>query len=66
MYIYNVHYEPFNALSMKHIEMQFITAFFLKQYKSTFQCTLLKNITMYILKYIPMYINNVHTMCITK
>ena len=36
MYITNVQYVAFNALSMKHIKMQIKTAFFFKHFGGTF------------------------------
>ncbi len=58
MYITNVHYVAFNALSTKHIEMEIITAFFFKHFESA--------LLMYIVKYIAMYIYNVRILCIYR
>ena len=52
MYITDVQYVAYNALYTMHIEMQIKTAFVLKHIGST------------LLKYIKMYIDNVHTKCI--
>ena len=55
MYITNVQYVAYNALSTKHIEMQIKTAFVLKHIGST--------LVMYIVEVHEMYIYNVRTMC---